>query len=307
MEKDLALVEVAGLYFFYYRSDDAFTHAMTDPRAREVRVEDVNVSWRTGEVDPDRAWDLKGMGCFSLVSIHYWRHGIDFDYLDIGANVGLTTVIQAVFYKRCGRPNKVYAFEPGEVFGLLDRAVQINQISDMTTCIRAAAADVAGKIEFHLTPAQSPASSLLKTAVVRPNVVETRATIVEAVRLDDFVKSLRPAAGLLLKIDAEGADFKVLDGMAHTLRERICCFQIEFFPALIQSYTNPVDRLRELGERFEMIDLGTSPYTLIENSTRSVKQLVARTEQRPIPTTDVFLVPKRLPAATALIDRLLAD
>jgi FkbM family methyltransferase len=140
-----------------------------------------------------------------------------------------------VFTKRCGRANKVYAFEPGEVFNLLSRAVQINHIADMTTCIRAAAADVAGKVDFHLTPAQSPASSLLKAAVARPNVIETRATTVDAVRLDDFVTALRPAAGMLVKIDAEGADLQVLDGMADTLRQRLCCLQMEFFPALIQS------------------------------------------------------------------------
>jgi hypothetical protein len=56
-----------------------------------------------------------------------------------------------------------------------------------------------------------------------------------------------------------------------------------------------------------MIDLGTSPYTPIKNSIRSLEQLLARTESRTIPSTDVFLVPKRLPAATTLLERLLVE
>src|SRR6476619_556187 len=111
-EADVRLVEIAGLYVLYYSTDHAFAHVMQDPRARLVTPDQVKSLWQVGDANADVAWTVNGMGLFSLASIHYWRNGIDFDYVDVGANVGLTTLAQAVFYKRCNKANKTYAFEP---------------------------------------------------------------------------------------------------------------------------------------------------------------------------------------------------
>ena len=120
-DADVRLVEIAGLYLLYYAVDHAFAHIMQDPRARLLTPDQIKIEWRTGDADMDVAWGLNGMGLFSLASIHYWRHGVDFDYVDIGVNVGLTTVAQSVFFKRCSKTNKTYAFEPGRVLSLLER------------------------------------------------------------------------------------------------------------------------------------------------------------------------------------------
>src|SRR4029077_13952284 len=135
---NVRLVEIAGLYLFYYATDHAFARVMQDPRARLVTSDEIKIEWRIGDADIDVAWALKGMGLFSLASIHYWRHSVDFDYVDTGAHVALTTVAQSVFYKRCGKGNKTYAFETGMAYSLLERAVKLNQINDMTTCVHAA-------------------------------------------------------------------------------------------------------------------------------------------------------------------------
>jgi len=248
------------------------------------------------------------VGDFSLASIHYWRHGIDFDYLDIGANLGLTAIPQGVFFKRCGRANRVYAFEPGEIFALLQRSVAINGIADTTTCIRAAASDATGTVTFHLTPAQSAGSSLLIAAVERPGIMGVRTTLVEAVTLDQFALDdggLRPAAGLLVKIDAEGADFRVVDGMARLIDERLCTIQVEFSPVLIDSYCDPERRLRELADSFEVLDIGGTSRNRIAGD--DVSRFVNQVRQTTGMATDIMLVPKQLPDAQSLVRRLLED
>lgn len=248
------------------------------------------------------------MGEFSLASIHYWRHGIDFDYVDIGANVGLTAVPTAVFFKRCGWANRVYAFEPGEIFTLLQQSVTINNIADTTTCIRTAASDATGTVTFHLTPAQSASSSLLRAAVERPGVMEVRTTLVEAITLDQFAldnHSLRDASGLLVKIDAEGADFRVIDGMARLLEQRLCTILTEFSPFLVDGYCNPERRVTELAESFEVLDIGDTVRSRIAVDGGSVAQFVDRVRKKPRLLTDIMLVPKRLPGAQSLVERLL--
>lgn len=303
---DVSLVEIAGLYLYYFRKDHAFAHILQDPRARVISREEVHISWQCGDIDWKLAWDTKGLSPFALASIHYWHRDIDFDYVDVGANVGLTTVSQAVFYKRCGRHNKIYAFEPGEVYPLLKEAVTVNQLDDTTSCVRAALTDRPGRVEFFVTPAQSPASSLLKVATSRPGVAESRSIFVNAITFDEFSKNLRPVAGLLVKIDAEGFDFKVIDGMRRALVDRLCTLQIELYPALVDAYTDPARVLTGFSSDFELIDVGKSPPQRIEPGAADIAAFVTAIRRQQTPTTDVFLVPKRLRSADELIARILS-
>jgi FkbM family methyltransferase len=305
-DADVRLVEIAGLYLLYYATDHAFANIMEDTRARLVTPDQIKIEWRTGDADIDVAWDVKGMGVFSLASIHYWRHNLDFDYVDIGANVGLTAIAQSVFSKRCGKANKTYAFEPGRVFPLLQRAVQLNQIQDVTTCVRAALTNYNGSATFYLTPAQHAASSLLVEAVARPGVVESAETVVDAMTFDSFVKQMRAANGLLAKIDTEGADFKVLDGMCRTLADRRCTIQIELYPALVDAYADPAVCLCSLAADFMLIDVGVVPPLQIGSGQAEIAAFVEDVRARANPVTDVFLVPKRLPGATDLVSRIVA-
>jgi FkbM family methyltransferase len=298
-----ALVQIAGLYILYYRDDHSFTYALKDPRATEVSEVGIRPLWTNGDLRVAEAWGAKGMGLFSLISMHFWEQLIDFHYIDVGANYGMTTVAQGGFYKRCGRNNRIYAFEPGEVFPLLQETVRLNRLDDMTTCVRAAVSDQAGEVEFHLTPAQSPASSLLSAAVHRTGIVETRSVMVEALRLDDFVDTIRHTAGLAIKIDAEGADFKVLRGMAGIRTARHAVIQIEFFPMLVDSYADPASELKELAQQYEMIEVGDTANTRI--ATSEIPEFVAGVRAKPAPATDILLIPYNLPAIRTLTARIL--
>ncbi|MEY2519856.1 MAG: hypothetical protein QOF24_1615 [Verrucomicrobiota bacterium] len=277
---DVRLIEVAGLYLLYYASDPALARVMQDPRARLLTSNEIKIEWRIGDADIDVAWDLKGMGRFSLASIHYWRHGVDFDYFEIGADVALTTVAQSVFYKRCGKGNKTYAFETSSASPLLERMVKLNQIDDMTTCGHASLTDHDGSV---------PSDQ-----------------VVDVNMFDRFVRRMRRAAGLLAKIDAEGADFRVLDGMRQTLSDRLCTIQIEFCPALVETYADPVVRLRDLAADFTLIDVGVTPHIQIGAGQTEIKAFADDVRARANPTTNVFLVPRKLPGSADLIARIIA-
>jgi FkbM family methyltransferase len=305
---DTAIVHVADLYICYDRNDHAFHYALTDARAREVGEDDTPAQYQFGEVDPVNAYGLRGIGIFSIASMFFWKHNLNFDYIDVGANVGMTAIIQAIFTKRCGEHNRVYAFEPGEVFPLLQRSVEINRVGDITTCIRAAASDQNGKVAFHVTPAQSPASSLLGAAVKRPEVVRSHAITVDAVTLDSFLQSqLRPAPALLVKIDAEGADFLVLRGMRETLAQRLCVVQIEFFPSLVDTYADPLAELMALREHFVLIAMDDGRLSVIEPVQQAISRFIERTRGKPMPASDVLLVSKRIPTCDELVARILLE
>ena len=187
-------------------------------------------------------------------------------------------------YQRCGKSNRVHAFEPGNIYSLLKKSAAVNDLDDVI-CLNLAASDSKGEVTFYLTPKQSPAGSMIPAAVYRKEVEERDIITVQTITLDEYIDTaVAPDAAILAKIDTEGADFKVLSGMAKTMKNRPCVLQIEFFPSLMD-YTDPAMRLRDLTEDFYLIDIGDSPYRLIEVD--DIAELMDRVSRLPMAVTDI--------------------
>lgn len=303
--EEVGLISLADMYLYFFKKDHAFRYALLDTRAEELDADtkDFKPLWAPNNASPDDAWGLKGMGLFSLASIHFWRHDIPFEYLDVGANMGATSIAQAIFFKRCGKNCRVTAFEPGEIFQLLQKSVSVNRLEGEIVCSPLAASDTNEQVTFYLTPKQSPAGSLIKAAVDRPEVEETRAITVQTVILDDYLAPLSEGIGVLIKIDTEGADFKVLSGLARTMKNRLCVLQIEFFPSLM-GYTDPAQRLRDLTDDFHLIDIGEDANRLLDVD--RIDAMMERISSLPMPMTDIYMISKSIPESEVLRDRILA-
>lgn len=302
----VAIVEVEDIYLYYYKKDLAFEYAKIDSRANIISKDEVKIKWHCNEVNVEDAYLLRGMGLFSLASMHYWRHGINFDYLDIGANVGLNAIGQAIFYKRCGKMNNlVYAFEPGKIFELLDKSRLLNNVDDILCCKNIALSNTTGQIDFFITPLQTPASSMLTSAVKRPNILEIERISVPAITMDRFIdENLLPKRGLLAKIDTEGADFLVLEGAQDQFLKRHFTFQIEFFPSLVDSYINPEIALKKISE-FYLINTGNDILFKIDATSHGIANFTSWVRSLHMPATDIFCIPKSLPFAEDLVERIL--
>lgn len=198
------------------------------------------------------------------------------------------------------------AFEPNpETFKLFQHGLEVNGLTDSVRSFELACSDVAGSATFHMTPAQTGASSLLTEAVHREFIVRSDEVTVRTVRLDDILASSSTEA-FVLKIDAEGADFKVLDGMGRLLHERICIGLIEFFPMILASYVDSVQYLKKFSENYVLFDESGNKLRQLGSSVEDLQRYVSEVESRkPLGAGDIFFVPKALPECDTFIKRLL--
>ena len=126
--------------------------------------------------------------------------------LDIGANVGIFTMIAA---KEVGSSGLVLAIEPEpKNIGLLRKNIEINGIKNVIVLDKAISAR-SGKVKlnlFHLTGFHS---------LIYPsdNQIE-----VEAKSLDDIVTELKLNRVDFIKIDAEGSELEILKGGKNVLK-----------------------------------------------------------------------------------------
>ena len=306
---DVKLVRLAELYLYANQDDWSYGHLMRDPRSREIGESEAVPLWTENDMAPGPTWQagMKGLPSSAWASLHCYQHGLDFDFLDIGANLGIQGLAQATLHKRCGWSKKVYLFEPGEIAVLLEQSVARNRISDIATVVHAAATDRAGTETFYFLPKASGGSSLLARKVFDPEIkTDVKTTTVQGVTIDDFVRQhVRKTPALIVKIDTEGADFKVLEGMRETMRERLVIAQIEFIPHLVESYASPAARLAELAREFVLVNVGHGEQRSIIAS-GGLDSFVEEA-RRALHPPDIFLIPRRLPHSATLLETILTS
>jgi FkbM family methyltransferase len=126
-------------------------------------------------------------------------------YVDIGAHIGLLTLAGA---RAVGPTGRVLGIEPTELtFSLLERSVALNGLSQVQLK-KAAAGAKHGRIAFFIHDVLGH-NSAYDTAGTR--------TEVDSVPLDELIAPGEPVN--LVKIDVEGAELDVLQGMSRVIAE----------------------------------------------------------------------------------------
>jgi len=171
--------------------------------------------------------------------------------IDIGAHVGYYTLLAA---KLVGPTGKIYAFEPEPGNNeTLNKNIELNKYSNIEA-IRMAMSDKEGNATMYLTSLDSGRHSLFQH-----DLPKRGNTVVETTTLDRFWESTEWPRIDLIKIDVEGSEVAVLDGMTRMLeglpRLKII---IEFNPALLLSAgvapNSFLDKVRSLGFQMSAIE-----------------------------------------------------
>jgi FkbM family methyltransferase len=127
--------------------------------------------------------------------------------LDVGANVGYYSLLAS---KVTGETGKIFAFEPWKgSFILLQRNIESNAIKNIVPVAKAVSNRCGKQILFL---ASDPGSNSLSQKI-GSEFVE-----VEVTTIDDFVNEKKISVDLI-KMDVEGAEMCVLQGMVETIRK----------------------------------------------------------------------------------------
>lgn len=168
---------------------------------------------------------------------------------DVGAHIGYYTLIAA---SRVGERGVVHAFEPSpSSFYLLKENVRRNGFVERVNCFAAAVGKKKGRRKFNLTGSSD------SDGFYRPALTHVVKTIeVDTVTLDEAMLTRLDA----VKIDVEGAELEVLEGMRLILESgELSVLCVEWFPAGMRAAgIDPVELptlIRSLGfSRVEALD-----------------------------------------------------
>jgi len=187
--------------------------------------------------------------------------------VDVGANIGLYTVIAAA---RVGKAGKVISIEPHpESFHFLRQTVEANGLSQVRG-FNVAAGDSAKTVSLFVTDENKADSRIYDQSAQRPNIPT------EMVDLDSLLSANGVDHVDLIKLDIQGAEGLALRGLAKTIaRNNNLTLFLEFWPwGLEQTGERAATFLHELllaGFKLSEIDEGQRRLLDVDN----VEHLIA--------------------------------
>ena len=182
-------------------------------------------------------------------------------FIDVGTNIGWFTLIAS---REVGEQGRVIAFEPDPVsFDILRRNAAVNNCQNVVL-EQMGLSNRRGRFELYIHDTNKGGHSFLKSAE-RSKHVE-----VEALPLDEYLRESERKIDVV-KIDTEGAEGRILEGMQKTIRSQDKMdIVMEFTPGILRKEgTDPetlIYRLQESSYLAYMIDHPSGDLVPIEKS-----------------------------------------
>ena len=242
-----------------------------------------------------RGWTPTGSAMQRLLA-HFLRHLPDFTVFDVGCQYGFGAMLTARFIESFSFSNTVYAFDPGLAGRLAPRNILNNGLGKRVRFYPYAVSNHDGlTLVFHHVGHSE------NNRIVNPG--PTRFTTpVQAVSLDGFVDRQKIAGALFVKIDTQGAEEEVFQGMRRIMNERFVAGITEFVPSALRSRVAPIDFLSKLLRDHIIYEVSTSGTIGAPVSLSNAKEFIDTVEQSPDRWTDLAFIPKGLPAREELLD-----
>jgi FkbM family methyltransferase len=158
------------------------------------------------------------------------------DVLDIGANIGYTAYVFAQVLKSSA---KVYAFEPDRAsFGTLEEIVRRKKLSDKVEVFNEAVGSADGSVSFWHNEEHSADHRVVTEQFKSSHPGSEKITTVAVTSVDNFVTARSISNISFIKIDVQGYELAVCEGMGQTLQK---------FPDLCVAFEYDPEGIRELG------------------------------------------------------------
>lgn len=176
--------------------------------------------------------------------------------IETGANIGFYVVLEA---ERIGTNGRIYAIEPSPTnIELLKKNVQLNSLASIVHVYHAALSNKTGTETLHIAKQSNLNRIGVDHAKEDPKYVGT--VNVPSYRLDDFLDQhhIDPTTIGLIRMDIEGYECQVIEGMPRTLRNaRSLALAMEIHPAMIRRSSGK-EALRQMIET--LIESGFEVY-----------------------------------------------
>jgi FkbM family methyltransferase len=319
--KEVDLVKLLGNLYYWFTSDISYQWIGNDPRYviknYKMTADDLR-PLPVGICHPSEYFGIHSKGetiyepnLKHPIFAHLWLQDIDFVFLDVGANTGTSAIPAGKFFKQYGRANQIVSFEPGVVGDLVVQSVRVNQLDDLIKIERCAVSNVDAAVVFRSLLGHSESNSVRDFREFYPDLQLAQTKLAPTVRLDTYVKMAGIEVPVFVKIDAEGNDWPVVQGMSGLGADRALVIFFEYMPRYLRNETTPQEILKYLAADYTLISLeavyGTPLWKYGEViDPRELAAFAEKVDRSPAGWTDIAAISRSLWDHDDLVERLLS-
>jgi FkbM family methyltransferase len=241
-----------------------------------------------------------------LLMAHHWLNDLDFTWLDIGCQYGVSSIASMREILKCGRRNRVVAFDPGLAGLLVPSNLELNGMQDLIAYERCAVSNRTGPTILFSELGHTENNRVVNRSLSE----EVQSYVIPCVTVDAYVARHALGPRLIVKVDTQGAEFEVFQGMRESIAQGLVTSLTEFTPHALISRVNPAQWLAGLIHDFEVFDIADTEIYLGPGrrlhpvEAPAIEAFVAAVRERPSGYTDLLLLPRALPGLDDLRKRI---
>ena len=245
----------------------------------------------------------------SIIINHYKENNLSFNMFDIGAQYGLVGLSIASNLKKEKMDNKVFLFDPGVAQGSLAYNIAVNSLKTVAQRENYAVSDETGSCDIYIKSGNSEDNHISK----RENDNFDVAYQAKKVSIDDYINKKNILPNLILKIDTQGEEIKVIKGMEKVILNGTCCFLTEFTPWLYNYGNGAKDFLLTMSKDFYLFDMVIEYKNNLEilkkwkgiELTESIfDDYIADVNRYEYAYTDILAISKKIPNYSSLKNKI---
>lgn len=231
----------------------------------------------------------------------YVAEGIPTAFLDIGSCIGSDAIRAAKFSRLIGQKFPIASFEPGIMAALVPYNLKLNDVQDDVVfeekCVSRDSNPTVLFGEFGV--------SVNNRIVNRNSRTEGFSKIVDAVSVSEYLaKPKFLDRHPILKIDTQGAEWFVWNGMREDVGRRSISMVMELTPWALAPVVQTKVFVRELLREFHIIDIGCSRDRFAPITDETVDEGIANIQRSAPHWSDLLCISRSLPSAHRLIERI---
>lgn len=292
------LVNTQGLPFFMFTDDLAYKQLSES--SKNYSLQKYIRDTKMGKHQADSAETILSKNYIGMILAkimdHYWKTQIDFSVVDIGTQYCTLSIPLANYIKSHRNSNKIYAFDCGLAGRLAEYNIKLNQLHDIITFEYKAVSNASIP---HLVYYDSEHSE--DNHIVKRDLVNLPSCIVDGITLDDYFNNNNK--NLILKIDAQGAEPLVFEGMQKILHDVFPAVIFKFIPWVCRSITEPAAFLNSLPGGYIFFNIDSKNNRLQKLTRNEFAGFVATISVDNPPYTNILMLHETI----ANIDNLIND
>jgi FkbM family methyltransferase len=185
---------------------------------------------------------------------HFIEHGLNPCILDVGGYIGRFSLEAALFVQKMNLDIPIHCFEPGLTGNIIKTNLAVNGVGDLVSLRNEAASNENAIAEYKY------ARHVLISGRICSFPSATHHRTVKTKRLDSVLGEIGCNKSAIIKIDTEGHEPSVMEGLGSLIDTLQMVCIVEFWPATLQQTVNGMSYADYIEKNFVVLNIRSSLY-----------------------------------------------